>query len=106
LTGSALMAANEYHRGDMDISVQKATWDGFMVGSIWGSLLIIMTVGYATLAVAIGMNWMVSLALMAIVGVVAGLVMNLGGRWMATVVLMVILAVIVQLFIMLFGVFL
>ena len=87
----------------MDISAQKATWDGFMVGSIWGSLLVILTVGYATLAVAIGMNWMISLGLMAVFGIVAGLVMNLGGRWMATVVLMVVLALIVQLFIALFG---
>ena len=97
------MAASEYHRGDMDISAQKATWDGFMVGSIWGSLLIILTVGYAKLAVAIGMNWMIALGLMAVFGIVSGLVMNLGGRWMATVVLMVVLALIVQLFIALFG---
>ena len=97
------MAASEYHRGDMDISAQKATWDGFMVGSIWGSLLIILTVGYATLAVAIGMNWMIALGLMTVFGIVSGLVMNLGGRWMATVVLMVVLALVVQLFIALFG---
>ena len=97
------MAASEYHRGEMDITDQKATWDVFIIGSIWGSLLVILTVGYATLALAIGMNWMVSLGLMAIFGVVAGLVMNLGGRWMATVVLMVILALVVQLFIALFG---
>ena len=97
------MAASEYHRGDMDISAQKATWDGFMVGSIWGSLLIILTVGYATLAVAIGMNWMIALGLMTVFGIVSGLVMNLGGRWMATVVPMVVLALVVQLFIALFG---
>ena len=97
------MAASEYHRGDMDISAQKATWDGFMVGSIWGSLLIILTVGYATLAVAIGMNWMIALGLMTVFGIVSGLVMNLGGRWMATVVLVVVLALVVQLFIALFG---
>ncbi len=97
------MAASEYHRGDMDISAQKATWDGFMVGSIWGSLLIILTVGYATLAVAIGMNWMIALGLMTVFGIVSGLVMNLGGRWMATVVLMVVRALFVQLFIALFG---
>ena len=48
------MAASEYHRGEMDITDQKATWDGFIIGSIWGSLLVILTVGYATLAIAIG----------------------------------------------------
>lgn len=97
------MASQEYHRGEMDIHDQKATWNGFIVGSVWGSLIIILTVGYATLAIALGLNWMVSLGLMAIVGFGAGLLMNLGGRWMATVVVMIILALIVQGFIWLFG---
>lgn len=97
------MAASEYHRGEMDISAQKATWDGFMVGSVWGCLLTFLIVGYSTLAVAIGINWMISLGLMAVFGIVVGILMNLGGRWMATVVMMVVLALIVQLFIWLFG---
>ncbi|MDX1292399.1 MAG: aa3-type cytochrome c oxidase subunit IV [Hyphomonas sp.] len=97
------MAASEYHRGDMDISAQKATWDGFVKGSVWGSLLVILTLGYATLSVAIGMNWIIALGLMAVFGIAVGLFMNLGGRWMATVVLLVILALVVQLFIALFG---
>lgn len=97
------MASQEYHRGEMDIHAQKATWDGFMVGSVWGSLIIIMTVGYATLAIAIGLPWLVSLGLMAILGFGAGVLMNLGGRWMATVVVLIVLALIVQAFIWLFN---
>lgn len=100
------MASQEYHRGEMDISGQKATWDGFITGSVWGSLITIMIVGYATLAVAIGLHWTVSLGLMAIVGSGSGLLMNLGGRWMATVVVMIVLALIVQAFIWLFSVIL
>lgn len=98
------MATSDYHHGEMDISDQKATWDGFIVGSVWGGLLIILAVGYATLALAIGMNWMIALGLMAILGIVSGLLLNLGGRWMATVVLMIVLALIVQGFIGLFSV--
>ena len=97
------MAASDYHHGDMDITDQKATWDGFITGSVWGSLLIILSVGYATLALAIGINWIISLGLMAFVGIAAGLLLNLGGRWMATVVLLIVLALIVQAFIWLFG---
>lgn len=97
------MASQDYHRGEMDIHAQKETWDGFITGSVWGSLITIMMVGYATLAIAIGLHWIVSLGLMAIVGFGAGLLMNLGGRWMATVVVMILLALIVQAFIWLFG---
>lgn len=98
------MAGQEYHRGDMDIRAQKETWEGFVTGSVWGSLIIIMAVGYATLAIALGLNWMVSLALMALFGFAAGIFMNMGGRWMATVVVMIVLALIIQAFIWLFGV--
>lgn len=98
------MAASEYHHGEMDITDQKATWNGFLVGSTWGGLITIMIIGYATLAIAIGINWMVSLALIAAVGIVAGLLLNLGGRWLATVVMLIITALVVQFFIWLFGV--
>lgn len=97
------MASQDYHRGEMDIHGQKATWDGFIVGGTWGSLIVLMTVGYAVLAVAIGLHWMVSLGLMAAVGIGAGLFLKLGGRWMATVVVLIALALVVQGFIWLFN---
>ncbi len=98
------MASHEYHHGDMDIHAQKATWNGFLTGGTWGSLIIILMVGHAVLSIAIGMNWAISLGLMTILGVLAGLFLNLGGRWMATMVLLVVLALIVQAMIWLFGV--
>jgi hypothetical protein len=97
------MATHEYHRGEMNIRDQKSTWDGFITGSVWGGLIIILMVGHATLAIAIGLPWAVSLGLMAIVGFGAGVFMNLGGRWMATVVVLIILALLVQALIWLFG---
>ena len=97
------MASHDYHHGDMDISDQKATWDGFLTGSVWGGLIIVLMVGHAVLSIAIGMNWAISLGLMAIVGFAAGVLMNLGGRWMATVVVLIVLALIVQAMIWLFG---
>ena len=98
------MAASEYHHGDMDIHAQKATWDGFIKGGMWGSLIIALILGHAILAVAIGIHWAVSLGLMAIVGFAAGLFLNLGGRWMATLVILIITALLVQAMIWLFGV--
>lgn len=98
------MATHEYHRGEMDIRDQKSTWNGFITGSVWGGMIILLMVGHATLAVAIGMNWAISLGLMALVGFGVGLLMNLGGRWMATVVVLIVLALIVQALIWLFGV--
>ena len=69
-------------------------------------MLTVLSVGYAVLAVAIGMNWMISLGLMAIVGFGVGLFLNMGGRWMATMVLLILLALVVQGFIWMFGVLL
>ena len=97
------MAAQEYQHGQMDISAQKAAWNGFLNFSMWGGMITLLIVGYATLALAIGMNWMVSLALMAIVGFAAGAFMKMGGRWVAAMVMMIVLAFIVQAMIWLFG---
>ena len=97
------MATSDYHHGEMDIQDQEATWHGFITGGTWGALMIILAIGHAVLSIAIGMNWMISLGLMAVVGFAAGLFLNLGGRWMATLVLLIILALVVQGFIWLFG---
>jgi len=98
------MAASEYHHGEMDIQDQKATWDGFIKGSTWGSLIIALILGHATLAVAIGIHWAVSLGLMTIVGIAAGLLLNMSSRWYATLVILILTALFVQLMIWLFGV--
>ncbi|MEQ8322417.1 MAG: aa3-type cytochrome c oxidase subunit IV [Rhodospirillales bacterium] len=100
------MATSEYHHGEMDIQAQQSTWNGFITGGLWGGMLTVLSVGYAVLAVAIGMNWMISLGLMAIVGFGVGLFLNMGGRWMATMVLLILLALVVQGFIWMFGVLL
>lgn len=97
------MASHEYHHGEMDVSQNEATWNGFLRGVLWGSLIIGLMIGYATLALAIPMNWMIALGIMAVVGFVAGMLMNMGGRWYATLVLLIILAVVLRVMIALFG---
>ena len=98
------MAASEYHHGEMDIHDQKATWDGFIRGSTWGGLILTLMIGHAILAVAIGLHWAVSMGLMTVVGIAAGLFLNLSGRWYATMVILIGLGLFVQFMIWLFGV--
>lgn len=100
------MATTDYQHGEMDIQGQTDTWNGFLVASTWSGLIIILSVAHATFAVAIGMDWMVSLGICAVIGFAAGFFMDLGGRWMATMVGLIVLALIIQGFIGLFGLFL
>ena len=82
------MAASEYHHGEMDIHDQQATWDGFIKGTTWGSLILALMLGHAVMTIALGLHWAVSLGLMALVGIGSGIVLNLGGRWYATLVIL------------------
>ncbi|MEO1028032.1 MAG: aa3-type cytochrome c oxidase subunit IV [Pseudomonadota bacterium] len=97
------MAGADYTHGEMDIAEQERTWNGFMTGSVWGGLLIMLVVAHSTFTLAMGMHWMVSLVLCLIGGVVAGMALNLGGAWLATTIGMAVLAVIVQIFIGIFS---
>ncbi|MEM7768106.1 MAG: aa3-type cytochrome c oxidase subunit IV [Pseudomonadota bacterium] len=93
------MASADYTRGEMNISEQARTWDGFIKASVWGSAIIFLAVAYATLAVAMGVNWFVALILCAGAGIVGGVLMNMGGAWIATVVGLSGVAVVIQLII-------
>ncbi|MEO1476803.1 MAG: aa3-type cytochrome c oxidase subunit IV [Pseudomonadota bacterium] len=97
------MAGSDYVHGEMDIAEQQRTFDGFMTATLWGSAIIVLVVGYATLTVATGMHWMVALALMAGTGIAAGAFLGMGVAWIAAVIGMTALAVIVQVFIGLFS---
>ncbi|WP_417481908.1 aa3-type cytochrome c oxidase subunit IV [Maricaulis sp.] len=77
--------AADYTRGEMNIASQKSTFDGFIVGTVWISLLMIVTLLYLTLVFAVGMDWMGSLIGVAIVGVVLGLVTSMKTSWYVTV---------------------
>ncbi|MEL6569178.1 MAG: aa3-type cytochrome c oxidase subunit IV [Pseudomonadota bacterium] len=90
------MATSEYNHGSMEISDQENTWKGFMTASVWGSAIIMAIVAYATLTLAIGMNWMVSLILCAGAAILGGLFMGMGGTWIVTVIGLTALAVFVQ----------
>ncbi|HPE47838.1 MAG TPA: aa3-type cytochrome c oxidase subunit IV [Hyphomonas sp.] len=98
------MTAGEYHHGEMDIHAQEDTWHGFIRFSLWGSLMLFLILGHAILTIPLGLHWAVSLGIMAVVGIGAGLLLKMGGRWFATLVLLLILGLFVQFMIWLFGV--
>ncbi|MEM1106480.1 MAG: aa3-type cytochrome c oxidase subunit IV [Pseudomonadota bacterium] len=90
------MAASDYSRGSMEIGDQENTWKGFVTASVWGSAIILSIVGYATLTLAIGMNWIVALVLCAGAAIVGGLFFGLGATWMLAVIGLTALAVFIQ----------
>ena len=97
------MAGSDYTHGEMEISEQVRTWDGFVKFTLWGSGLILLVVAYASFTVAMGMNWIVALGLCAIGGLAGGAFMKMGGAWTAAVIGLSALAILVQLIIVGFG---
>ncbi|MGJ3231851.1 MAG: aa3-type cytochrome c oxidase subunit IV [Oceanicaulis sp.] len=64
--------ADEYTRGQMDISEHKKTFDAVMNVSVYSSLLIGLVVIYLTLVFAAGGDWFMSLIITAVVGGIGG----------------------------------
>lgn len=87
---------SDYVRGEMDITAQKDTWKGFMAAFTWSSFLIVLVLAYATFTITMGMNWLVAMGLLAIAGVVGGLVMGMGSAWIVTVVGLCVVGVFLQ----------
>ena len=77
--------AADYTRGEMNITSQKNTFDGFITGTLWVSLLMTVTLLYLTLVFAVGTDWMGSLFGGAIVGVVLGLITSMKTSWYVTI---------------------
>jgi len=98
--------AADHVRGEMNISQHKATFDGFMAVSVWGTLITALSILYFTLVFAVGYDWMASLIGCAVVGVIAGLVMNMKTAWYMTVAGLFILGLVFGGIVNLFGMFL
>ncbi|MCR9129789.1 MAG: aa3-type cytochrome c oxidase subunit IV [Alphaproteobacteria bacterium] len=83
--------AEDYTRGEMDISQHKATFEGVMGVSVFASLITGLTVLYLTLVFGAELGWLNALIASAIVGGIAGVVMKQGaGYWVTLGVLAVI----------------
>ena len=97
------MASSEYTRGEMEISSQSKMYSSFMKASMWGALILLISVGYMVFTLSVGMNWLVALILCAGAGIAVGVGMGLGGAWIATIVGLAGLALVIQLLIALFS---
>lgn len=97
------MASSDYKHGEMSVDSQASMYAGFMKSGLWGALIIILGLGYATFILSIGMHWMVALALCAGAGIGIGLFMNMGGAWIATMIVLSGLAVFIQILVGLFS---
>ncbi|MEM5515809.1 aa3-type cytochrome c oxidase subunit IV [Henriciella sp. AS95] len=93
------MAESNYTHGEMNIDAQSSMYSGFMRASAWGSLILLVAVGYMVFTLSIGINWLVSLILMAGAGIAIGVGLGFGGAWIATIVGLAGLALFIQLMI-------
>jgi len=87
----------------MDMAARRGMWKGFGTFTAWGSLLVLIVVGYATFTLTMGVPWIGALIGFAAFGIVAGLLMNMGGAWIATVIGLVVLGLFLQFLIWLGG---
>lgn len=80
----------------MDMSARRGMWGAFGHFTTWGSMLLVLTVGYAVFVICMGIPWIGALIGFAVFGIAAGLLMNMGGAWVATVVGLCVLAVFIE----------
>jgi hypothetical protein len=71
--------ASKYHRGDMDIQEQEATYSAVMAGAKWGSLLTAAGLLFLTMWFCTGAGFLGGLITAAVVVVLGGLVLRDGG---------------------------
>jgi hypothetical protein len=70
--------ADDYTRGQMDISEHKKTFDSVMSVSVYSSLVLGLVVLYLTLVFAAGAGWFMSLVITGALGGIGGFFMKQG----------------------------
>jgi hypothetical protein len=86
--------AEDYTRGQMDISHHKATYDAVMKVSVFISVLLGLIVLYLTLVFGADMNWINALIASLIAGGLTGFVLKQGARYWASLGLLAVIALI------------
>ena len=86
--------AEDYTRGQMDISHHKATYDAVMKVSVFISVLLGLIVLYLTLVFGANMNWITALIASLISGGATGAVLKQGARYWASLGLLAVIALI------------
>lgn len=86
--------ADEYTRGQMDISEHKKTFDSVMNVSVYSSLLLALVVIYLTLVFAAGGDWFGSLVLTGVIGGIGGVFTKQGVLYWTSLGVLVVITVI------------
>ena len=87
--------AEEYIRGDMDISEHKAAFDGFLGVSMYSSLVIVTTLLCVILVFGAHFHWLTAMFVSAIVGGLGGFFLKLGASYWATLAVLAIIGFII-----------
>lgn len=78
---------SDYVHGTMDISAQSGTYQGFLVATQWGCVLIGAMVACMSLIWGAHVNWLQAVLGCGALAIVAGLGMKMGGSFTITSVL-------------------
>ncbi|WBQ12087.1 aa3-type cytochrome c oxidase subunit IV [Hyphomonadaceae bacterium BL14] len=85
--------AEDYTRGQMDISHHQSTYGAVMKVSVFISVLLGLIVLYLTLVFGAGTNWISALIISLIAGGVAGFVLKQGPRYWASLGVLAVIAI-------------
>ncbi len=77
---------SDYKHGDMEITAQEGTFDGFMAGTMYGGAAIIVGLLFPILVFGAGLSWLPSLIASVVVGVLIGIGLKLKGAWYASLI--------------------
>lgn len=86
--------ADDYTRGEMDISEHQATFGAVMRVSVFSTLIIGLAVLYLTLVFGGGVGWINALIVSAIVGVLGGVGLKQGALYWVAMGALAVIAVI------------
>ena len=93
---------SDFNRGEMPIEAQSKTFDGFMVGTVYGGAAIGVILLFPILMFAAGFSWLPSLVATVVVGILIGIGLKLKGAWYATLILA---AIVTAIFCFIFSIF-
>ncbi len=80
---------SDYKKGEMEVSAQRGTFDGFMGLTIYGGSLIGLALLFAIFTVGgVGLSWPPALLLTLITGIVIGIALKLKGAWYASIIML------------------
>ena len=74
------------HGDTADLPAHRAMFSGFLKVTEWSLVGLAMLLALIVLAFAVGLGWWTGLMAWAVIGLVAGLLLNMGGAWWAVLV--------------------